>query len=522
MLMGAFFDNAILAQSTSVFDASYFNNGNMSPPIEIGKGFHINDVFKQTRACFTPESSGQEQLVSNEMGGKKTQVLLYYASNDREYTDFRTHGISGKISFLNLFAIGGERLKEYADNTISNEERIIFSANVDFGIYSFKNDPKLTSDADSLIKQGKQADFIRYYGTHYISGVRKGSSINVILTRKYDESNESERTNASMGMSTPLPYKAKGSLEINNGSWVQTQLASNEFIVSIEISGPSFDAANIKSQVENIMLGSAGEKVAAIIDLLNGTIGKINDPKEGLITQYYYTPFELYGLNGVYWDEKKQERLSKINEEVIRIYSVLSQLEDDPSESFESVIRKELYPIEIPDSMMSIIKNKYEEITPAMNSIRESANLCYKDLETIYNKCSDVYCPGDVSCCDETQLAKIRDMHLEEKLQQNIDQFSRNLIAAVEEIIKPECEKKGQGKVTIVNKSYNPYDLYQGEKYLTTIGGKDSISYMVNPGNYNFKAVQKSGYVMYPTVNLRTAKIEQPCEEQLLKIGFED
>ena len=48
------FSTLLKSQSTSVFDANYFNKANTSPPIRVGKGFHINDIYRQTKQCFTP------------------------------------------------------------------------------------------------------------------------------------------------------------------------------------------------------------------------------------------------------------------------------------------------------------------------------------------------------------------------------------------------------------------------------------------------------------------------------------
>lgn len=205
-------------QSTSVFDANYFDKDNTAPPLKVGKGFHINDVYKQTRNCFTPETSKLSGLTSQQAGGKKTSIKIYHTNTNEEYNSLRKRGASGKISFLNLFSFGGSKLEEYANTAIKQEERIIFAANVDFGTYSFDNEPQLSDEAKSLLDQKKLHEFVNYFGTHYISGIRKESTIYVVLTNKSSEQIHSENntTDLKTGISNPSGWKGIVQAEIQS------------------------------------------------------------------------------------------------------------------------------------------------------------------------------------------------------------------------------------------------------------------------------------------------------------------
>jgi len=97
-----------IAQSTSVFDANYFNNDNAQPPIRVGKGFHINDVYKQTRTCFVPGSADQSKLIAQQ-SGQKSFINLYYTKTEEDYSKLKTNGISGKVSFLSLFSLDWQK-----------------------------------------------------------------------------------------------------------------------------------------------------------------------------------------------------------------------------------------------------------------------------------------------------------------------------------------------------------------------------------------------------------------------------
>lgn len=78
------------------------------------------------------------------------------------------------------------------------------------------------------------------------------------------------------------------------------------------------------------------------------------------------------------------------------------------------------------------------------------------------------------------------------------------------------------GIINIKNLSLNPYSLYQGDALLFTIEGKETLTRTLALGEYSFKAVQKSGFLMYATVNHRGANLTLAGEEVNMEIGCED
>ncbi len=84
------------------------------------------------------------------------------------------------------------------------------------------------------------------------------------------------------------------------------------------------------------------------------------------------------------------------------------------------------------------------------------------------------------------------------------------------------CKIKRIGKVNVINKSANPYDLYKNGELITTIKGKSEFNLNVELGQTNLRAVQKSGFMMYPTENKRIVNISSPCQTSTIEIGFED
>ena len=86
----------------------------------------------------------------------------------------------------------------------------------------------------------------------------------------------------------------------------------------------------------------------------------------------------------------------------------------------------------------------------------------------------------------------------------------------------PFCQVKRIGKVNVINKSANPYDLYKNGELITTIKGKSEFSLNIELGQSNLRAIQKSGFMMYPTENKRIVNIKSPCQNTTIEIGFED
>ncbi len=511
------------AQSTSVFDANYFDKDNTAPPIKIGKGFHMNDIYKQTRSCFTSETESPNKLTSQQIGGKKTNLKLFYTKTNEEYNVFKSRGASGKVSFLNLFSMGGQKLEEYANKTIRDEERLIFTANVDFGIYSFDNEPTLSPESKALIEQNKLQDFVKMYGTHYISGIRKESNITVIMTKIGSKSTTDETDFSSMNVGGKIPFKGSGSFELENRTSTNKFIDNNEFSVTVEINGPAIDQSVIQTKINEILNGSVENKSDAIAEIIGSAIRNISDPTQSIITQYYYSPFSLYGLEGIYWDEKKQNQLAKINETVIKVYQAKSKITEIVSPSGKNQIEAELRNNEVPEQYIQQITGKYNEIIPKLKSLNQQAEAYLAELESRYNTCADVFCPNNSTCCNnDNYIAEINNFNFEEKIEQELSKVIAVAIDVAEELSKPECEKRQKGVITIKNLSSNPYHIYRGDKFIETLSGNSSQTYYVNNGTYYFKAVQKSGYVMYATENIRAATIKKVCQGVTLTIGYED
>jgi hypothetical protein len=320
-----------------------------------------------------------------------------------------------------------------------------------------------------------------------------------------------------------VPFKGSGSFELENRNSANVFINKNEFSVSVEINGPSIDQNIIQSKINEVINGSIENKSDAIIEIIGSAIRNISDPTQSIITQYYYSPFSLYGLEGIYWDEKKQNQLAKINEAAIKVYQVKTEISEIISPSGKAQIEKELRSKNLPENYVQQITGKYNEILPKLKEISIIAEAWLNDLEKRYHNCSNVFCSNISDCCDnETYISNINNYNFEEKISKELNKVLEVSNNVAVELNKPECEKRQQSLLTIKNLSTNPYYIYQGDKLIETIQGNSFKTYYLSNGVYNFKAVQVSGYLMYATINYRQAVFNNACQTVTLTIGYED
>lgn len=495
----------------------------MQPPIKIGRGFHINDVYRQTRACFTPESCSPQLLTSQQTGGKSTNVAIHYLTTEREYNTFTSGGLSGEVSFLNLFALGGKKLSSY--NTTETEEReyIIFSATVDFGTYTYDSDPIMLPEAKTLLEQKNYADFVKFFGTHYINGVRKSSRILVILQSENSSNTWENSLETDIHAKIPLPEQTTLSFSNPDNQTVNAKLNNTKFSVLIKADGPTLNEEDIKIQVQDILDNSYEENKAEKISAIIGSASKnISDPNQAIITHYYYAPFDLFGLDGVYWDEKKQQQLIRINEAVIQATTNLEEVKSVISPTFRTEIENILTEAEYTAENIKKVLWKFDLIKHRFNPLREQAEEDLRTLENMYLACADVSCVSTDSCCNTGSLNEITDKDYIQQINTIFQPVFQEIHSINTEASKPECEKNQLGSITIKNLSTNPYYLYQGDNLLKTISGNSEVTYNVKAGTYYFTAKQKSGYIVYPTVNERKAIISKPCQTVTLTVGYKD
>jgi hypothetical protein len=82
----------------------------------------------------------------------------------------------------------------------------------------------------------------------------------------------------------------------------------------------------------------------------------------------------------------------------------------------------------------------------------------------------------------------------------------------VEEEPKPECETNSTAWILAINTSSNPYRFYVDDVLRATLSGNTTQKIEIKSGSRRLKAIQVSGYAMYPT-EVNSYPTTESCKE---------
>jgi hypothetical protein len=67
--------------------------------------------------------------------------------------------------------------------------------------------------------------------------------------------------------------------------------------------------------------------------------------------------------------------------------------------------------------------------------------------------------------------------------------------------VKPACETNNTGTLKVLNvNSSNPYAIYVDGDYKGIANGGSSLTVEIKAGTYPIRAIQQSGYIVFPSV----------------------
>ncbi|MBO4529401.1 MAG: hypothetical protein J5767_02050 [Paludibacteraceae bacterium] len=536
-----------IAQSRSSYDASFFKTEDQQAAIEIGKGFNITDPFSPTRNCFTSASRDLSLIKRQQQGGAKTNVNVYYTKDDYEYSKFNSNHYSASASFTNIFSVNTSILEEMTSVTSKRVERLIFIATIDFGNYFYQDDPIFTPDAQQLISDGNYELFKSRYGSHYVSGYGKSSSIKVILTKKMAE-DEIDR-NITLGVDANLNYKGDSyGLSYSNRDHTNKKFSSSGFEVEIELEGPKINTQNLQKLIEQTQTSS--DLISSVTDLLINALNDLNDESNAWISRYFFTDFTLYGCGGIIWNIEKEHKLSSINGnylDAIRISKLADehltkgsmQVIFDNYMSKDGLSQKEGGKLFM--ALLILLQDGNEEnrkilgeyiaqfdaINPEWQKLKTKAQNLLPKLKMQYYNCSNLNCDVNGTCCNNTDYTS--DLNQLYDIYNNLNSKANTIFSTMANDLTTrvtEQENAKKVKFIIKNRSSHPYKLeYKMPNGIVVTTqtipahGQYEIS-EDDAGIYEFKTTQKSGYLLYPTVEKKSIKIEAGQTKTVI-IGFD-
>jgi hypothetical protein len=227
-------------------------------------------------------------------------------------------------------------------------------------------------------------------------------------------------------------------------------------------------------------------------------------------------------LNGVNWDALKEEKLSKINSEVIDLITAKGLIEKYSSADYIEEYGAYFYKQENLSKLIEKHDNFKGEILPLLDTI--ASRLTF--LNQSYKSCSNVYCVVNENCCNTAVYNQSIVDVVDERLSLFVEESQGIVFDDYNQYYEettPDCEKNGWCEIVVKNYSYNPYSLYIDDEYVATIEGKETITFEeTGVGVYTLKAVQNSGYLLYPTENIRIVEATDFCTEYTVTVGYED
>lgn len=512
---------AAIAQNRSSYDAAFFKSDDQEAAIEVGKGINITDPFTTTRPCFTSASRDAKLLKKQGTQGATTKVEVFYTKNEYEYNMFKSSNKSGSVSFLNMASLSASEIQKMTSSRNQVSEKLIFIGTVDFGNYFYPDEPVFTPEAKKLLDDGNFDAFKMRYGTHFVSGIGKASTVIVELTLDSDEN--SNNSSAEFGMEANLKYRADLNFKVGNSSEVSNRFKNNGFQVSITLQGPHLETDSWEDAIINLRHG--GDLITSVSGYLKNQLQSMQNEQDALPVRYFFTDFTMYGCEGIKWNIAKEKKLSSINRNFLECNSIVNMaqenIDNNPISNPNTPIGWAVKILSQGRYSSEWLEKQATSLNPQWTQLVNSANDLIDKLKSQYENCSDITCAINESCCGNTDYSEqVKTLFNQyNAIYQKLFAYADQWYLAVE---KKESQRVKNGKFTVVNKSSNPYSIYINGEYQKDIPGGYQSTWTVNLGYYQIKAIQKSGYLFDPTVNNRHVNLELEGQEETVTIGYED
>ncbi|MBR3568138.1 MAG: hypothetical protein IKO46_03535 [Salinivirgaceae bacterium] len=506
------------AQGRSSYDASMFKLNGQQAAIEPGKSINISDPFMTTRQCFTSSSRDASLLKKQGTAGVKTHVEVFYTKNEQEYQQLKSTNASESVSFLNTFSVGASQASQSLKESMQKTERLVFIATVDFGNYFYPDEPEFTPEAKALLNEGKYDEFKTRYGTHFVSGIGKTSKVTVELIRNQSEKKEQNIDEMVASMEGALG-SVSGGFKVENKEEQNKNFRESGFSVVVDVEGPHLNTDSWADAIQKLSKAD-GDLIDAVIGFVKQQLKDCQNEADALVSRYFLTDFSLYGCKGINWNLEKEKKLGEINEDYLALCMLINMAQDAVNTN----------PATNPDHMIGVIVKEISQqgalifnhddldakiggLTPEWKKVIEKSNALIPKLKKQYELFSNV-------ANDVNDPANIIDYSAEEE---EVGELFMSIFDKITEFAVEWASTIPQlGLLSVVNQSGDPFNIYLNNEFKGVVNGYGKLDLQLNVGTYQVKAVQKSGYTFYETVNYRNAVISSIGEKVEVKIGLED
>ena len=506
------------AQGRSSYDASVFKLKDQQAAIAPGKSINIADPFMTTRQCFTSSSRDASLLKKEGTNAVDTHVEVFYTKNEQEYQRLKSTNSSGSISFLNTFSVGASEATQMLNQYMQKTERLVFIATIDFGNYFYPDDPEFTPEAKALLDEGKFEEFKTRYGTHFVSGIGKTSKVSVVLERNQSEKKEQSLEEMAANMEGVFG-SVSGGFKVENKEEQNKNFRESDFNVIVDVEGPALNTDSWEVAIKKLSK-SEGNLIEDVSGFIKQQLKDCQNESTAQISRYFLTDLSLYGCKGIKWNVEKEKKLIEINEDYLSLCMLIDMAEDavntNPATNPNSMIGKLVEQISQQGSLIfnhDDLDAKIGGLTPEWKKVVEKGNALIPKLKKQYELFSNV-------ANDVNDPANIIDYSAEE------EEFGELFVSIFDKIVEFAEEWASTipqlGLLTVQNQSGDPFNIYVNNEFKGVVNGYSKLDLQLNVGTYQVKAVQKSGYTFYETVNYRNAAISSIGERVEVKIGLED
>jgi hypothetical protein len=267
--------------------SSYLSSRDNS--LALGRGFDPVDPQREYQPCIAFQG---ESWVDGAIVDSRVAIEEIETRNEL----YRTIGFDASASARNQFINARSTFSRSTSQSFLDDSfTFVVSANIDFGRFQMNN-PRLVSEMQALVSQGRSADFLARCGSMYVSSVRKGLRYSLIYTVDNLSRSEVEDLRATFSAT----YAAGVVNASADAAWRQAlQGLSRRRRVRVEavVSGGRSSSIELQACLVNGDLNAVSRVKGCLETLLRSVQ---NDLTQGTPTEYTIGSMTTFGVSACF------------------------------------------------------------------------------------------------------------------------------------------------------------------------------------------------------------------------------